>query len=257
MEIALPAFVSFVASLLTLFSGFGLGTLLFPAFALFFPAELAVATTAVVHFLNNLFKLAFLGRFADKEVVLKFGLPAIAAAFLGAQLLSLLSDIPPLFRYTALGIGGEISPLKLVLGPVMLVFALIEFSDREHRFSFDRRYLLLGGILSGFFGGLSGHQGALRTMFLLRCNLEKKAFLASGIAIACLIDISRLTVYQHRFSTTLLSENLLAIGCSILSAFLGVTIGTRLLEKVTMKAIQRTVAAMLIVFALLLMAGLI
>jgi len=35
--------VAFIASGLTFFSGFGLGTLLLPAFALFFPAEHAVA----------------------------------------------------------------------------------------------------------------------------------------------------------------------------------------------------------------------
>ena len=38
--------VALVASLLTLISGFGLGTLLLPVFALFFPLELAVALTA-------------------------------------------------------------------------------------------------------------------------------------------------------------------------------------------------------------------
>lgn len=45
---------------LTLFSGFGLGTLLMPAFAIFFPIEIAVAMTAFVHLANNLFKLGLL-----------------------------------------------------------------------------------------------------------------------------------------------------------------------------------------------------
>lgn len=257
MELAIPALVSFVASLLTLFSGFGLGMLLLPAFALFFPVELAVAMTAVVHFINNLFKLIFLGKYADRDVVFQFGLPAIAAALLGAELLAQLSNTPPLFAYTAFGLPAEISPLKLVLGLLMLAFALLEFFESEHRFAFERKYLPLGGLLSGFFGGLSGHQGALRTMFLLRCNLEKKTFLASGIVIACMIDVTRLLVYQHRFSTAVLSENWLTISCAIFSAFLGVLLGTRLLEKVTMRAVQRTVAVMLTVFAMLLMVGLV
>ena len=75
--------VAFVASGLTLFSGFGLGTLLLPAFALCFPVEQAVALTAVVHFLNNLFKLALVGRHADRRAVLWFGVPAIGAALVG------------------------------------------------------------------------------------------------------------------------------------------------------------------------------
>jgi uncharacterized membrane protein YfcA len=56
------------ASLLTLISGFGLGTLLLPVFALFFPLELAVGMTAVVHLLNNLFKFGLLWRAVDRQV---------------------------------------------------------------------------------------------------------------------------------------------------------------------------------------------
>ena len=48
--------VALLVSALTLFSGFGLGTLLMPAFALFFPIEVAVAATAIVHLANNIFR---------------------------------------------------------------------------------------------------------------------------------------------------------------------------------------------------------
>ena len=45
--------VALLASGLTFFSGFGLGTLLLPAFALFVPVDRAIAVTAIVHFLNG------------------------------------------------------------------------------------------------------------------------------------------------------------------------------------------------------------
>ena len=57
MEIILICLAAFLASLLTFFSGFGLGTILMPVFALFFPLEMAIALTGVVHLLNNLFKM--------------------------------------------------------------------------------------------------------------------------------------------------------------------------------------------------------
>ena len=57
--------VALAVSGLTLFSGFGLGTLLMPVFAIFFPIEVAIAATAVVHLANNIFKLALLSRHAD------------------------------------------------------------------------------------------------------------------------------------------------------------------------------------------------
>ena len=62
MEEVLIILAALLASVLTLISGFGLGTLLLPVFALFFPLEIAVALTAVVHLLNNLFKTGLLWR---------------------------------------------------------------------------------------------------------------------------------------------------------------------------------------------------
>lgn len=54
--------VALLASLLTFFSGFGLGTILLPAFAIFFPVNIAVALTAIVHLLNTIFKFGLVGR---------------------------------------------------------------------------------------------------------------------------------------------------------------------------------------------------
>ena len=71
MEYVVVCAVALVVSALTLFSGFGLGTLLMPAFALFFPVPVAIAATAVVHLANNVFKVALVGRRADWSVVVR------------------------------------------------------------------------------------------------------------------------------------------------------------------------------------------
>jgi uncharacterized membrane protein YfcA len=91
MEYIIICGVAIVVSALTLFSGFGLGTLLMPAFAVFFPISFAVAATAVVHLANNLFKVFLVGRRADIKVVIRFALPAALCAALGAYLLGYLS----------------------------------------------------------------------------------------------------------------------------------------------------------------------
>lgn len=87
------------AAVVTFLSGFGLGTLLMPVFALFFPVPLAIAPTAIVYFLNNVFEMAFLYRYVNVRVALAFGLPAAAGAYGGAKLLSLLSEVSPLAAY--------------------------------------------------------------------------------------------------------------------------------------------------------------
>jgi hypothetical protein len=84
MEIIIISLVAFLTAILTFFSGFGLGTILTPVFAIFFPIEIAIALTGVVHFSNNLFKITLVGKNADKVVLLRFGVPAILASFAGA-----------------------------------------------------------------------------------------------------------------------------------------------------------------------------
>jgi uncharacterized protein len=255
MDILIVCVVALLASGLTFFSGFGLGTLLLPAFALFMPLEQAVAATAVVHLLNGLFKLGLLHRHIDRGVLLRFGLPAIAAALLGAWLLSALGALPPLHAYTAFDHAFAITPIKLTIGLLLLCFALVEIVPALRDLEFDRRWLALGGALSGFFGGLSGMQGALRSAFLARSGLQKQAFVATGSAISTLIDLSRLIVYAGTLAAVFGSLDHRLLACAVLAAFAGAWIGNRLLKKTTLRALQRLVAAMLFVFALGLIAG--
>ena len=255
MDILIVCVVALLASVLTFFSGFGLGTLLLPAFALFMPVEHAIAMTAVVHLLNGLFKLALLRKHIDTRVLLRFGLPAVLAAVLGAWLLSALGTLPALHAYTAFGHRFEILPLKLVIGLLLLLFAMIELVPTLRDLEFDARWQPLGGALSGFFGGLAGMQGALRSAFLARSGLDKQAFVATGAAISTLVDLSRLAVYAGTLAAVFgrLDHRLLA--CAVLAAFAGAWIGNLLLKKTTLQVLQRIVAAMLFVFALGLMAG--
>jgi uncharacterized membrane protein YfcA len=240
---------------LTLFSGFGLGTLFLPVFACFFPLEVAVALTAIVHLANNLFKLVLLGKFADRRAVLRFGLPAIAAAYLGARLLVWLGELNPLTTYHLWGRTLQVMPVKLTIASLMAIFAVLELAPAEGKFSFPLRYLPVGGALSGFFGGLSGHQGALRSAFLLRCGLTKEGFIATGVVIACLVDISRLSVYFWQFLLSDLRRNAGLLLTAIAAAFAGTFLGSRLLGKVTMRGIRILVSALLFAIALGLAAG--
>jgi uncharacterized protein len=257
MEYLVICLAALIASGLTLFSGFGLGTLLMPVFAIFFPVEVAIALTAIVHFLNNVFKLALVGRYVDKSVALRFGVPAILSAFLGAWVLVLLSGLDPLVVYDLLGAQRNITPVKLLIALLMVFFAMGELIPKFEALSFDKRYLPLGGILSGFFGGLSGNQGALRSPFLLRSGLSREGFIATGVVIACLVDVTRISVYGSHFHAAGGIENLPLLVAATTFAFLGAFIGNRLMKTVTMRTIQLIVSLMLLGIALALGSGLI
>ncbi len=244
-----------LTSALTLFSGFGLGTLLLPAFAFFFPLELAVAMTAIVHLFNNGFKLFLVGRRADFRTVLQFGGPAVVAAFVGAGLLVWLTDIPPLATWELAGRTLKVSSLNLCLAALMAGFAILEMWPTFSSWSVPRKFLPLGGLLSGFFGGLSGHQGALRSVFLLRAGLSKETFIGTGVVIACLVDISRLSLYARKMSTSLTGKDIPLLLFAMGMAWMGAFVGSRLLHKVTLRKVQIIVAVLLLLIAIMLGTG--
>ncbi len=255
MDYLVCCLVALIGSGLTLFSGFGLGTLLTPVFALFFPIEMAITLTAIVHFLNNLFKLILMGKHADNTVLLKFGVPSIVAAFVGAYLLSQMSHLEPILQYSIGTHVCSITPVKLVIACVLLFFVCLEVIPTLAALEFNKKWLPLGGVLSGFFGGLSGNQGALRSAFLSKAGLSKETFIGTGVVLACFIDVTRLGVYSKNILANAQQLNYGLVIAATLSAFIGAFIGSKLMKKVTVKVIQYIVTVMLFLFALYIGSG--
>lgn len=249
MDMVVIAVVAALASALTLYSGFGLGTILLPVFALFFPAPVAVAATGVVHLLNNLFKGTLLRRRADWRTVLAFGIPAIPAAVAGAWLLAWLGDTPRLFEWNAFAYRFGPTGAGLTIGILMMMFAVLELQTWFQKLEAPRRLMPLGGLVTGFFGGLTGQQGAFRSIFLLRSGLTADRFIATGVMIAVVVDLSRLATYAASFAAAGLNlagrEGALVV-VGTLSAFAGAYVATRRLDKVTIGTVRHSVAALML-----------
>lgn len=261
MEYLIICAVAIVVSALTFFSGFGLGTMLMPAFALFFPISVAVASTAIVHLANNVFKAGLIGRQANWPIVWRFAAPAVVTAMIGAALLALVDSLPPLTTYELGGQAHQITVVNLVIGTIIIVFAAFDLLPQLSNLTFNPKYLPLGGALSGFFGGLSGNQGALRSAFLIKAGLNKEAFIATGVVAAVMVDVARLLVYGITFYTNrfmLLGSDIAGLVlAATLAAFAGAVIGKRLLKKATLRTVQIIVGLMLIVLGGGLAAGII
>jgi uncharacterized protein len=262
MEYILISLVAFGAAMLTFFSGFGLGTILLPVFAIFFPVEIAIAMTAIVHLINNLFKMSLIWQAINLKVAALFAIPAALFAIGGALLLNYLSNDDALFTYQLGSKEFEVTMIKLIIGMLLIIFAIIEIDKRFDKMALPRTYLPFGGALSGFFGGLSGHQGALRSLFLLRAGLGKEGFIATGIASAIVIDISRISIYGTSFFSehigALSSDNSVwMVVLATLAAFAGSFIGRKMLKKVTMRTVQLSVGILILVMGVLLGSGII
>ncbi len=245
MDFLVIGFVAFTASLLTFFAGFGLGTLLLPAFALFFPTTVALLATGVVHLLNNIFKGTLVRKMVDWSTVYRFGVPAFFTAILGAYLLTYLD--------------GRIA--SIVIGFILIAFALLELQSWFQRLTFPKKYIPLGGLLTGFMGGISGQQGAIRSMFLLKSDFDAKQYIATGVLIAIMIDVARIPTYIIGLSIISIeqipSHDLSLIGFGTLCAFTGAWLGAKHMKKTSIVFVRYIVAGLMILIGSLLVFGVI
>ena len=94
----------------------------------------------------------------------------------------------------------------------------------------------------------------MRSMFLIRSGLDKEAYIATGVAIALLVDITRIPVYWSGMPS-MRAEEWWMVATATLAAFLGAWWGKQLIPKITLRSVQMVVGLLMLVIALGLASG--
>ncbi|MDX2361670.1 MAG: sulfite exporter TauE/SafE family protein [Crocinitomicaceae bacterium] len=249
---------------LTFFSGFGLGTLMLPVFSLYFDLPVAIGATAIVHLANNLFKFLMVAKYIHFKTLLLFGIPAFFAAAGGGMLLNKVDSGEIMYTYMLGDHQFDMTLLKIVIGSLMIFFAWFDLDPRFGKLNIAEKYIPFGGALSGFFGGVSGHQGAFRAAFLTKAGLTKEQFVGTSNAVSLIVDIVRLTTYvffaealiegDNKFVAALTDAKMMLI-VGIVFAFIGSYFGKKLIQKATITGIQRAVGVLLFLMGTLMIVG--
>lgn len=172
-------FAAILAGAIAALSGFGIGSLLTPLFAVYFPLKLAVAIVSIPHLIATAVRFYRLRVHLDRQVFIHFGIFSAAGGFLGAILSSRAK-----------------SPMLAVIFAALLIFSgLSGLFGLSGRMRFGRRTAWVAGGVSGFFGGLVGNQGGIRSAALLGFGIRKEALVATATAVALIVDGARMPVY--------------------------------------------------------------
>ena len=224
MELIVLTTGAFIAALLTVPAGFGLSTMLTPLVLAFMPPHEAIAIVAVVHGAHNAAKCWSRWGWIDFSAFKRYGIWLVFGAVAGAGLQNQFSQ----------------DPLLVMIGSFLVILPLLTLSEKWTGYRIPEANDRVGGLGSGFMGGLSGHQGALRAMFLTRRLPNKMEYAATASILALCVDLSRLPVYLAYRSEDLMAH---AQICFILvvSAVLGARIGKKWLESLKSHLIQRGV----------------
>ena len=222
--LVLVALGAFIAAALTVPAGFGLSTVLTPLVLLLIPPHEAIAVVAIVHGAHNAGKLALLWENVDLEAFKRYGVWLILGSVVGALL---QSRVPQ-------------RPLLVILGIALIVLPALTLSEKWTGYMMPESNDRVGGFGSGFMGGLSGHQGALRAMFLSRRISNKMSYAATASILALCVDLSRIPVYLFYRSEEVFSHYGLTV-VLVISALLGARLGKVWLKNIDSILIRRGV----------------
>jgi uncharacterized membrane protein YfcA len=111
--------------------------------------------------------------------------------------------------------------LELVFGSLLVLAGTSQVTGYTKRWRLRGALAWLGGALSGFFGGLVGNQGGIRTAAMLGFDVSKRQFVATTTAVALLIDMARVPIYL-----TVESAQLARMWQTLSLATAGVIVGT-------------------------------
>ena len=226
---AFLAALSVVAGAVAALAGFGIGSLLTPALAVSVGTKVAVAVVALPHFAATALRLWMLRRSVDRRVLLTFGVASAVGGLTGAVLHSF-------FASPVLGV---------VLGALLLFGGVSELLGLLRMFRVCGVLSIVGGALSGLFGGLVGNQGGIRSAALLRFDLDPRALIATATASALLVDVARVPVYLVSNFDDLRDAWLLTIVLAI-GVVVGTVVGAPILRRIPDPLFRRVLALLLI-----------
>ena len=225
MEIAiiiLAIIASFTAAALTVPAGFGLSTMLTPVVLMLMSPHEAIAVVAVVHGAHNAGKSWSLWKNIDFQAFKRYGIWLILGAVIGAIL---QNQVPQ-------------KPLLGIIGVFLIILPLLTLSKAWKNYRIPGENDRIGGFGSGFMGGLSGHQGALRAMFLTNKLPDKMAYAATASIFALCVDLSRIPVYLF-FRSENITSNIELTFALVIAALIGVRVGKKWLESMKSESIRK------------------
>ena len=207
--------VAVLAGAVAAVSGFGIGSLLTPLLATTMSMKAAVAAVSLPHLVATAVRLWNLRKHIDRRVLIHFGICSAAGGLAGALLQERANS--PI--------------LTVVFGALLLFAGLSGLAGWLDHMRFRRGTAWVAGMLSGFFGGLVGNQGGIRSVALMSFQMSKESLVATATATGIIIDFARMPVYVATQSQALLSAKAY-IALALAGCLVGTFWGVRLLQRI-------------------------
>ncbi|MFZ5907357.1 MAG: sulfite exporter TauE/SafE family protein [Nitrospirota bacterium] len=233
MEIVYISLLTLVAATLGTITGFGTSTIMIPVLVIFLPPVEAIFLVAIIHWFGNIWKVALFRKGIDVKLIFLFGMVGLATSYLGASI----------------SLGSNEKMLIRLLGMFLAGYSIFLIFRSKFRVSAGIGTALSGGALSGFFAGMFGIGGAIRSLFLSAFDLPKAVYIATAGAIGLMVDATRIIAY---FTGGAMLAQKLWWGLLVFVpvSFAGAKIAKKIIEKLPQEKFRKVIAVFLFAIGL-------
>jgi len=225
IEAAFIGVITFIAAVFGTITGFGISTIMVPIVLFFYPLPSTLLFVALIHFAGDIWKIIFFKSGIRWKLILSFGIPGIAASYLGASLILSISDVL----------------MKRILAVFLLSYVVFVVIKKEWSVPQKTTTGIIGGSLYGFSAGIFGIGGAVRSAFLTVYNLPKEVYIFTAGAIALFVDITRIAKYISG-GPSVQSFFLITLAVCIPISLLGAYMAKKVVHQVPQKKFRTIIA---------------
>lgn len=225
IEAAFIGVITFIAAVFGTITGFGISTIMVPIVLFFYPLPSTLLFVALIHFAGDIWKIIFFKSGIRWKLILSFGIPGIAASYLGASLILSISDVL----------------MKRILAVFLLSYVVFVVIKKEWSVPQKTTTGIIGGSLYGFSAGIFGIGGAVRSAFLTVYNLPKEVYIFTAGAIALFVDITRIAKYISG-GPSVQSIFLITLAVCIPISLLGAYMAKKVVHQVPQKKFRTIIA---------------
>lgn len=229
------AILTIFASGIGTLTGFGISTVMVPVLIFFLPIGQVLLLVALIHLLGELSKLMLFRESIRWRMVLWFAVPGLIGSLVGAVL---SFTVPEDF-------------VARLLGILLMADVLFLYTHKQNKIHMrDHKVVAAGGgVLSGFFAGITGIGGPIRVAFLSIFKLKKEVFIATTGLASLFVDFTRIGAY---FGGGIRLDSMMWWGflMFIPAAYWGSWLARRYVKIISYPKMQVIISGFLIVIAL-------
>jgi uncharacterized membrane protein YfcA len=185
------------------------------------------------HFLGTGVRFWLLKSKVNRKILIRFGLLSAVGGLTGALLHTVVvSNLLQIIFAVMLMIAGTLGVLRV-----------------SERLRFGKTSAAIIGLASGFFGGLVGEQGGIRSVALLNFDVEKEAFIATATATALIVDVVRMPVYFLTQSSQV-SQFVVILILSSIAVIAGTLAGNVVLKRIPEESFKVIVSFLILLLGI-------